>query len=227
MTDVLVLQNSKIEGPGILGNLLESDGFTIQTIYAKKEKIPTSVNSLLLVLGANESANDLHPYLLNEQKLIKKSVDKNIPVLGICLGSQLIAKALGGTVYSGSKKEIGFYTDIEIDTNSRLFSGIDSPMTVFHWHGDTFTLPENSIRLAQSKNYENQAFQLKSAVGLQFHLEVDKTTVNLWLDKSEDNIKKLSYINPDDIRQEIDEKISIVQNNMNIFYKNFKSKFNL
>ena len=227
MTDVLVLQNSKIEGPGILGNLLESDGFTIRTIYAKKEKIPTSVFSLLLVLGGNESANDPHPYLLNEQKLIKKFVKQKIPVLGICLGSQLIAKTFGGQVFTGSKKEIGFYTDIEIDTNSRLFSGIDSPMTVFHWHGDTFTLPENSIRLAQSKNYENQAFQLKSAVGLQFHLEVDKTTVNLWLDKSEDNIKKLSYINPDDIRQEIDEKISIVQNNMNIFYKNFKLKFNL
>ena len=227
MTDVLVLQNSKIEGPGILGNLLESDGFTIRTIYAKKEKIPTSVFSLLLVLGANESANDPHPYLLNEQKLIKKFVKQKIPVLGICLGSQLIAKTFGGQVFTGSKKEIGFYTDIEIDTNSRLFSGIDSPMTVFHWHGDTFTLPENSIRLAHSKNYENQAFQLKSAVGLQFHLEVDKTTVNLWLDKSEDNIKKLSYINPEDIRQEINEKISIVQNNMNIFYKNFKSKFKL
>ncbi len=227
MTDVLVLQNSKIEGPGILGNLLESDGFTIRTIYAKKEKIPTSVFSLLLVLGANESANDPHPYLLNEQKLIEKFVKQKIPVLGICLGSQLIAKTFGGQVFTGSKKEIGFYTDIEIDINSRLFSGIDSPMTVFHWHGDTFTLPENSIRLAQSKNYENQAFQLKSAVGLQFHLEVDKTTVNLWLDKSEDNIKKLSYINPEDIRQDINEKISIVQNNMNIFYKNFKSKFKL
>jgi GMP synthase-like glutamine amidotransferase len=227
MTDVLVLQNSKIEGLGILGNLLESDGFTIRTIYAKKEKIPTSVFSLLIVLGANESANDPHPYLLNEQKLIKKFVKQKIPVLGICLGSQLIAKTFGGQVFTGSKKEIGFYTDIEIDTNSRLFSGIDSPMTVFHWHGDTFTLPENSIRLAQSKNYENQAFQLKSAVGLQFHLEVDKTTVNLWLDKSEDNIKKLSYINPEDIRQDINEKISIVQNNMNIFYKNFKSKFKL
>ena len=227
MTDVLVLRNSKIEGPGILGNLLESDGFTIRTIYAKKEKIPTSVFSLLLVLGANESANDPNPYLLNEQKLIKKFVKQKIPVLGICLGSQLIAKTFGGQVFTGSKKEIGFYTDIEIDTNSRLFSGIDSPMTVFHWHGDTFTLPENSIRLAKSKNYENQAFQLKSAVGLQFHLEVDKTIINFWLDKSEDNIKKLSYINPEDIRQDINEKISIVQNNMNIFYKNFKSKFKL
>lgn len=227
MVDVLVLQNSKIEGPGVLGTLLESDGFTLRTIYAKQEKIPSDGFSLLLVLGAPESANDLHSYLLDEQKIIKKSVEENIPVLGICLGSQLIAKTFGGTVYAGSKKEIGFYNDIEIDNLSKLFSGIQTPMTVFHWHGDTFSLPENSIRLAHSKTYENQAFEIQSAVGLQFHLEVDKVTVNLWLDKSEDNIKKLSYINPDDIRQEIDEKISIVQNNMKIFYKNFKSEFKL
>jgi GMP synthase-like glutamine amidotransferase len=227
MTDVLILQNSKIEGPGVLGNLLESDGFTLRTIYAKEDKIPSDNFSLLIVLGATESANALHFYLQNEQKLIKKSVEDNIPVLGICLGSQLIAKTFGGMVYVGSKKEIGFYNDIEIDNTSKLFSGIQSPMTVFHWHGNTFTLPENSIRLAHSKNYENQSFQIKSAVGLQFHLEVDKTIVNLWLDKSQDNISKLSYIHPDEIRQEINEKISIVENNMKIFYKNFKSEFKL
>ena len=227
MTDVLVLQNSKIEVPGVLGTLLESDGFSIQTIFAKEEKIPNDNFSLLIVLGANESANDLHSYLLDEQKLIKKSVEKNIPVLGICLGSQLIAKTFGGIVYSGSKKEIGFYDDIEFDYDCSLFSGIKNPMTVFHWHGDTFTLPENSIRLAHSKNYENQAFQIKSAIGLQFHLEVDRTIVKLWLDKSQEYIKKFPYINPEEILLNIDEKISIVQNNMKVFYKNFKSTFNL
>ena len=227
MTDVLILQNSKIETAGILGTLLESDGFSIRTIFAQEEQIPKNDFSLLVILGGAQSANDPHSYLIEEQKLIKKSVEKNIPVLGICLGSQLIAKTFGGIVYSGSKKEIGLYNDIEFDDNCNLFSRIQNPMTVFHWHGDTFTLPDNSIRLAHSKNYENQAFQLNCAVGLQFHLEVDKILVNLWLDKSQDIIKKISYINPDDIRQEIDEKISIVQNNMNIFYKNFKLKFNL
>ncbi|MFB5631005.1 MAG: type 1 glutamine amidotransferase [Nitrosopumilaceae archaeon] len=227
MTDVLILQNSKIEGPGVLGNLLETDGFTLKTIYTKQEKIPSDHFSLLVVLGSTESANEPSSYLVEEQKLIKKTVEKNIPVLGICLGSQLIAKTFGGKVFPGSKKEIGFYDDVELDDRAEFFSGIKTPMTVFHWHGDTFTLPENAIRLAHSKNYENQAFQIQSAIGLQFHLEVDETIVNLWLDKSQEYIKKLSYIDSDNIRQNIDEKIPIVQNNMKIFYKNFKSKFKL
>ena len=226
MTKVLVIQNSKIEGIGTLGNLLESDGFRLQTVYAKKEKIPTDDFSLLIVLGATENANDNLSYLLDEQKLIRKFVDKKIPVLGICLGSQLIAKTFGAKVFPGTKKEIGFYNDIEIDNNSKLFSGIHSPMTVFHWHGDTFSLPDNSIRIAHSKNYVNQAFQLQSAVALQFHLEVDKDTVELWLDKAKDKFK-ISYINPDKIREDIYEKIPIVKNNMEIFYKNFKSLFKL
>ena len=81
MTDVLILQNSKIEGSGVLGNLLESDGFTLKTIYAKQEKIPSDNFSLLVVLGAAESANSFHSYLQDEQELIKKYVEKNIPVL--------------------------------------------------------------------------------------------------------------------------------------------------
>ena len=227
MTIVLVLQNSKIESIGTLGNLLESDGFSLQTIYTKKEKIPQDDFSLLIILGAAESANDNLSYLLDEQKLIQKSVEKKIPVLGICLGSQLIAKAFGGKVFPGVKKEIGFYNDIEIDNNSKLFSGISSPMTVFHLHEDTFSLPENSTRLAHSKNYSNQAFQLGSAVALQFHLEVDKDLVQLWLDKTRDSLKKIPYIDPDKIQKDIYKKLPLVENNMKIFYNNFKTIFNL
>lgn len=227
MTKVLVLQNSKIESIGTLGSLLESDGFRLQTIYAKKEKIPTENFSLLIILGAAESANDNLSYLSDEQKLIRKSVEKKIPVLGICLGSQLIAKAFGAKVFTGPKKEIGFYNDIEIDNNSKLFSGISSPMTVFHWHEDTFSLPDNSTRIAHSENYPNQGFVYESAAALQFHLEVDKALVELWLDKAQNSLKKIPYINPDKIREDVYEKIPIVKNNMKIFYKNFKTMFNL
>ena len=227
MSDVLLVQNTRIEGSGYLGTLLEEDGFDIESVIAKNEVIPEKKFSLVVILGAPESANDDLPYLRDEQKLIKKCVSENIPVLGICLGSQLIAKTFGAGVYPGTRKEIGFYHDLEVRNGNSFFSGFQKNFTVFHWHGDTFDLPDNAVRLVSSKYYQNQAFQYKSAIGLQFHLEVDESMVNLWLDNAEQNLKEISYIDPKKIRSEINENITTVKSNMKIFYKNFKSSFNL
>jgi GMP synthase-like glutamine amidotransferase len=227
MSDVLVVQNTRIESSGYLGELLSRDGFDITSINAKHEIIPNKKFSLVVILGAPESANDNFPYLIEEQQLIKNSVEKNIPVLGICLGSQLIAKTFGAKIYSGPKKEIGFYNDLKISSDSTFFSGFQNPFTVFHWHGDTFDLPQGALRLASSEHYPNQAFQYKSAIGLQFHLEVNEEMVNLWLDNTKEKLQKISYINPQEIRSEINENISIVKSNMKNFYNNFKSSFDL
>ena len=227
MSDVLLVQNTRIEGSGYLGELLQKDGFEITSVNAKHEKLPDKDFSLVVILGAPESANDDLDYLTAEQHLIKNSVEKNIPVLGICLGSQLIAKTFGAKVYRGPKIEIGFYHDLKISNESSFFSGFKNPFTVFHWHGDTFDLPEGSISLASSEHYSNQAFQYKSAVGLQFHLEVNEEMVNLWLDNTEEKLKKIPDIDPQKIRLDVYENISIVKSNMKIFYNNFKSSFNL
>jgi GMP synthase-like glutamine amidotransferase len=227
MSDVLLIQNTRIEGSGYLGELLSDDGFTITSIHAKHEAIPEKKFSLVVILGAPESANDDLPYLKRERELIKNSVDDEIPVLGICLGSQLIAKTFDATVYKGPRKEIGFYHDLMVSNNSKLFSGFTNPFSVFHWHGDTFDLPDGATRLVSSENYENQAFQYKSAIGLQFHLEVNEQMVNLWLDKTEEKLQQISYIDPHKIRSDIDHNISTVKSNMGTFYNNFKSLFSL
>lgn len=229
MSDILVLQNARHEGLAGLGKLLEEDGFNTKIVFAKQEKIPDLDSSAVIILGASESANDDLPYLKKELALIRQAVQKEIPVLGICLGSQLIAKAFGAKVYQGTKKEIGIYHDIEFDnlSKSSLFSGIKSPAVVFHWHGDTFDLPQDAIRLAYSKDYRNQAFQLGTAVGVQFHLEVDEKTIRLWLDKSKDELSKVPYINPQEIIRKIPENIQQIQNNMKTFYRNFKAIYNL
>ena len=227
MSDVLVVQNTRIESSGYLGELLSRDGFDITSINAKYEIIPNKKFSLVVILGAPESANDNFPYLIEEQELIKNSVNDDIPVLGICLRSQLIAKTFGAKIYSGPKKEIRFYNDLKISSDSTFFSGFQNPFTVFHWHGDTFDLPQGALRLASSEHYPNQAFQYKSAIGLQFHLEVNEEMVNLWLDNTEEKLQKISYINPQEIRSEINENISIVKSNMKNFYNNFKSSFDL
>ena len=227
MSDVLVVQNTRIESSGYLGELLSRDGFDITSINAKHEIIPNKKFSLVVILGAPESANDNFPYLIEEQELIKNSVNDDIPVLGICLGSQLIAKTFGAKVYKGPTKEIGFYHDLMFSNDSKLFGGFKNPFTVFHWHGDTFDLPTGATRLALSENYPNQAFQYKSAIGLQFHLEVNEQMVNLWLDKTEEKLQQITYIDPQKIRSDIDENISIVKSNMENFYKNFKFVFSL
>ncbi len=227
MSDVLLVQNTKSEGSGYLGKLLTDDGFDIISINAKHEKIPENKFSLVVILGAPQSANDDLLYLREEQKLIRNHVQNDIPVLGICLGSQLIAKTFGAKVYKGTKKEIGFYHDLMISNNSKLFHGFKNPFTVFHWHGDTFDLPVGATRLALSENYSNQAFQYKSAIGLQFHLEVNEQMVNFWLDKSDKNLREIPYIDPLKIRSDVSENISIVKSNMEIFYNNFKSEFGL
>lgn len=227
MSDVLFIQNTRVEGSGCLGDLLKNDGFEITLVNAKHEPLSEKDFSLVVILGAPESANDDLPYLQAQQHLIKNCVEKNIPVLGICLGSQLIAKTFGAKVYRGLHKEIGFYNDLKIYNNSPLFSNFKNPFTVFHWHGDTFDLPEDAVRLASSEHYLNQAFQYKSAVGLQFHLEVNEEMVNLWLDNSEEKLQQIPYIDPQKIRLDINENISKVKSNMKNFYNNFKSSYNL
>ena len=154
MGNVLVIQNASSEGLGLLRHLLESDGYTIETIQAKQEKIPSKMYSLLIILGAPESVNDNLEYLSDEMHLIQNYVHNSTPVLGICLGSQLIAKTFGASVYHGPKKEIGFFHDLILDNNnmSDLFTGFKNPFTVFHWHEETFTLPQNAIRLAHSND---------------------------------------------------------------------------
>ncbi|MDP3781106.1 MAG: type 1 glutamine amidotransferase [Nitrosopumilaceae archaeon] len=226
MDDVLVIQNSSAEGLGSLGSLLVNDGFRLQNVFAKKEKIPQNDYSLLVVLGAPESANDNLDYLKNEMTLIRQFVKKEKPVLGICLGSQLIAKSFGAQVFRGDRTEIGFYHDLHIKNTSKLFSGFENPFTVFHWHGDAFSLPQNAIRLVSSTDYVNQAFLLETAVGIQFHIEVTNEMINLWLDTSQE-LSKVQHINPNKIKQEISVNLPKVKKNMEIFYNNFKSQFHI
>jgi len=108
MSNVLVIQNTLLEGTGVLGELLSSDGFKIVQMFAKNEKLPKNDYAILIVLGAPQSVNDNLSYLKDEERLIQDFVSQEKPVLGICLGSQLIAKAFGAKVYRAEKKRNWF-----------------------------------------------------------------------------------------------------------------------
>lgn len=223
MPSAIIVQNSRIEGSGLLGRLLEHDGFDIIHIHAGHDVIPrdSTRQDLLIVLGGPASANDAALYLRDEEAAIRRFVSNKKPVLGICLGAQLIAKSFGGSVYTGAKKEIGFYNDLKPEPESELFSGFDR-FTAFHWHNDTFDLPDGAVRLVRSDNYTNQAFKYETAVGLQFHLEADGKMIRLWLDKLQ-KAKEVSQHDADIIRSDIESNMHKIENNMRRFYKKFIS----
>jgi GMP synthase (glutamine-hydrolysing) len=182
--NVLVVQNIGCEHLGNLSRLFESDGYNISLLNSQKDLIPTDINSYsgIIILGGPMSVYDNYDYLKDQQKLIKKAVDMQIPTLGICLGSQLIAESLGGTVYPGNLKEIGWY-NIEITENGSrdIFNGVKPFINkVFQWHGDTFRLPESAIILAKSDTYV-QAFRINSAIGIQFHIEINESMIEEWV----------------------------------------------
>ncbi len=224
MGSALVVQNRRLEGPGLLGELLAADGFGVDRVCAWRGGLPGRADhDMMVVLGAPESANDALPYLRDEQALILDYMARGRPVLGICLGSQLIARALGARVYRGAKREVGFYSDLEAAGDAGLFSGIGSPFTAFHWHGETFGLPEGATRLVGSREYENQAFICGTAVGLQFHLEADGQMVREWLDAAAGD----PGIAHGEIRSQIDEYMPAVRSIMERFYRNFVAGFGM
>ena len=137
----------------------------------------------MVIMGGPMSANDDLPFIQREVALIAEAVKSEIPLLGVCLGAQLIAKALGSKVYRNTVREIGWapVTFTEAARRDPLFAGLSAPETVFHWHGDTFDLPRNAELLASSAACRNQAFRAANRVyGLQFHLEVKPVMIAQW-----------------------------------------------
>jgi len=137
----------------------------------------------VIVMGGPQSANDPLPRLLAELKLIEQAMAAQTPVLGICLGAQLIAKALGARVFRNSEKEIGwapaYFTGAS--EGDPVFGGLDSPSTLFHWHGETFDLPAGAQWLAYSDKCRHQAFRFGSNVyGVQFHPEITPEMIADW-----------------------------------------------
>lgn len=217
----MFIQNNPIEGPGYLRELFERDGLD-SAVISPDGRIPGSAEGPVVILGGPQSANDDSPRLRAEEELIRDCHRRGIPVLGVCLGSQLAAKALGGRVYAGGLAEIGFYDDLTPNRISELFGGAPDPYWVFHWHHDTFELPPGAAVLAGSPAYRNQAFIAGSVVGLQFHLEVDLATVRTWLGAiaRQPETVPLNADRPED-------RLPAVQSNMDAFYSRFKRLFGL
>lgn len=177
---VHVLQHAKFEGPAAIEDWAMRFGHSIaRSRLYKRDTLPDpAAFDFLVVMGGPMSVNDEEscPWLKEEKTLVRKSIESGCPVLGVCLGAQMIASAMGGHVYRGPEKEIGWFPVRRVST-SGMGALFPETFTPLHWHGETFDLPAGAVRLAESEAVPNQAFQLGSAIGLQFHLEATPESV--------------------------------------------------
>jgi GMP synthase-like glutamine amidotransferase len=187
---VLILKNITSEGPGTIGDFLAQRNMPLSIIDLSRDDIPSAGGfDTLIMLGGPMSVNDeaLYPYLTQEMKLAEQFMKSGKKVFGVCLGAQLMAKALGARVFPGAVKEIGWF-DIELigeGENDHMMAYLapdGKSCKVFHWHGETFDIPAGAERLAKSDLYPNQAFRYgDNAYAFQFHIEVRKEMIADWL----------------------------------------------
>lgn len=176
------LQHVPFEGPGMIESWLRSKGYEItNTRFFESNTLPDPGDvDFLIVMGGPMSVNDESdfPWLVEEKQFVRRCVDSGKPVLGVCLGAQLIASSMGARVYPNREKEIGWFPIEGIRPSDHEAFRFPSSLDVFHWHGETFDLPSGARHLARSIACENQAFQIgTSVIGIQFHLETTPESV--------------------------------------------------
>jgi GMP synthase (glutamine-hydrolysing) len=183
--NVLILQHVRPEPPGTIADALDDAGVSHRTVEIHRDDpVPDTLDSDgLVVMGGPMGVNDIdaRPHLSREIDLIEQALRDERPLLGVCLGSQLLAHVLGADVRPGPQKEIGWgeVTLTDVAADDPLFRGVDDPFTAFHWHGDVFDLPEGAQALARSEQTALQAFRYSNAAyGLLCHLEVTPEIVS-------------------------------------------------
>ncbi len=186
---ILIIKHVEYEGAGTIEEFFRKKKFPIRIaelyngdVLPKDFKDIDAVISMGGPMSVDEE--DKYPFLKDEDIFLKKVLKEEIPFLGVCLGSQLIAKAAGAKVTQNPVKEIGWF-DIELTGDGKkddLFRGLNGKFEVFQWHGDTFEIPPNGKHLALSKDCRHQALKVgRAAYGLQFHIEVTKDIISLWV----------------------------------------------
>lgn len=193
------LQHVPYEGPGRIVPWLRARGCQLtRTRLWETDALPEPATvDFLVVMGGPMSVNDHdeHPWLAAEKALVRRLIEDGKAVLGVCLGAQMIASAMGADVYPAAEKEIGWFPIEGLDAAPGAKVRFPKSVEVFHWHGETFDLPAGAVRLARSEVCENQAFQLgRSVVGLQFHLETTPEGVRDMVEHGRGELRPGRYV---------------------------------
>ncbi len=199
---ILFIKHIDIEGPGTLADFLEDNKLPYTVIdLSQGDKVPKLEKDFQAVISLGGPMNvyeeEKYRFLKDEDILLKRIVDEEVPFLGICLGAQLIAKATGVRVTKNPEKEIGWYKIVlnENGLKDDLFKDFPEVFQVFQWHGDTFGIPQGGKRLAFSELCQNQTLKYgRNIYGIQFHVEVTKDMIAQWSDAYKGELESLKGI---------------------------------
>lgn len=194
-----IIQHASFETPGYITEWVEKKGHKQLIIKTfENQAFPELSNfDVLIIMGGPMGVYDEidFPWLIEEKKFIQSCIKHHKKILGVCLGSQLIASALGAKVYRNKEKEIGYFPISKVDAENKFIRLFPDETVVFHWHGDTFDLPQNAILLASSQACKNQAFTVgDNIIALQFHIEVTPELVKGLIENGKHEIIKSPFI---------------------------------
>ena len=231
MNIIRIFRHIDCEGPAYLQTLLEEKQIPIELVRIDQfEPINMQLDHVagLIFMGGSMSVNDPLEWIAQEICLIQQAVAQHIPVLGVCLGSQLLAKALGARVYSGPCMEIGWYP-VSCITEQPMTLGLPTQMDVFHWHGETFDLPKGANLLFSNERYVNQGFAVGPHLGLQFHVEMEAELVREWIKRNPADLERRCEHAHDAaaILTDLDSRIAALQGLARILFDNWLSQCKL
>jgi len=195
MKPLYIFRHIECEGPGYLGEVLAREGIPWQQIAVDAgEPVPPSIDgcSGLVLMGGPMSVNDDLAWMGQELALIQQAQEATLPVLGHCLGGQLISRALGGSITANPVKEIGWHPVTRSDTAmaEKWLAGLPAEMTLFHWHGETFSIPPGAEVILENATCPHQAFAIGNTLALQCHLEMQVPMVTEWATLYRDEIEQ-------------------------------------
>ena len=233
MSKILVIQHSPHEGLGTLEEEIHAQNMTVSTLRTFENPVFPSAAELegfgaLIVLGGPMGVNevDKYPWIKRELLVIEEALRQKKPILGICLGAQLLAKAAGARVAKGSVKEIGWspirFDDWFSKRNPLTFQlDLDKPHTVFQWHGDSFDFPVEGYRLAWNETYPGQMFSYQgNAIGIQFHPEMTEEMIRNWVELGRKEILE-AKLDPQKILDETPKYLPALQKLCHRFFYGF------
>ena len=194
------------EGIGCMGSWLDSRDAELDytRFYESAELRDVRGIGLVIIMGGPMNVPDetTHPWLVAEKKFVREAIDQGVAVLGVCLGAQLIADVMGARIFPNEFKEVGWWPIEAVDGGEDSFA-FPERMMAFHWHGDTFDLPDGAVHLVRSEGCANQSFQLgKNVIGLQFHLETTVETTELMIENCPGDLAKGRHVQPADAMRE-------------------------